>query len=180
MLRKAYRAYWLGYREHSQSTAWPRYGQYPPLPAALRGLTCGAKTRSGHPCARTDLHESGRCKFHGGLSTGPLSEAGKQKSRENGKLGGRGRVRKPNPMNPTKNRFFVDLNVNLQEEQRPISQQPEGSLSDNSSLSVRVQCRDCANLSAGFTCLSPASGQRAPAMGEWRICAQFLVSAGFG
>lgn len=42
-----------------------------PYPEELRGLTCGAKTRSGHPCKRTDLYRSGRCKFHGGMSTGP-------------------------------------------------------------------------------------------------------------
>lgn len=37
-----------------------------------------------------------------------------------------------------------------------------------------VQCRDCANLSAGFKCLAPGSGQLYPAMGEWRHCAKFV------
>ena len=38
---------------------------------------CGAKTRKGRPCKL--LSEAGRrrCKFHGGLSTGPKTPAGK-------------------------------------------------------------------------------------------------------
>lgn len=36
-----------------------------------------------------------------------------------------------------------------------------------------VQCRDCANISAGFTCLSPTSGQSVPDLGAWRLCQQF-------
>ncbi len=97
LLRMAYRDYWRGYREHTNSPDWPRNGQYPPVPEAIRGLSCGAKTRAGTPCKRIDLYWSGRCKFHGGLSTGPLTEVGKAKARENGKLGGRGHVRKPDP-----------------------------------------------------------------------------------
>jgi hypothetical protein len=32
---------------------------------------CGAKNRLGLPCQCKKLYKSGRCKFHGGLSTGP-------------------------------------------------------------------------------------------------------------
>jgi hypothetical protein len=74
-LRKRWRQF------HNASDAWfenwrqmgcPR----PPPPRAafpeeLRGLTCGAKTRAGTRCKRRDLYISGRCKLHGGLSTGP-------------------------------------------------------------------------------------------------------------
>ena len=42
-----------------------------PMPDELRDLTCGAKTRAGTPCKRRDLYKSGRCRLHGGLSTGP-------------------------------------------------------------------------------------------------------------
>ena len=42
---------------------------YPSLPAELVGMTCGAKTRAGTPCKRTDIFSNGRCKFHGGLSS---------------------------------------------------------------------------------------------------------------
>lgn len=45
-----------------------------PFPEELRGLTCGAKTRAGTPCKRRDLYKSGRCRLHGGLSTGPLGK----------------------------------------------------------------------------------------------------------
>ena len=70
-----------------------------PIPAELVDLRCGAKTRAGPPCRMKGLYGSGRCKLHGGLSTGPKSEAGKAQARENGKLGGRGRRAKPNPTN---------------------------------------------------------------------------------
>jgi hypothetical protein len=38
---------------------------------------CGAKTRSGQPCKAQAL-TSGRCRLHGGLSTGPRTKGGKQ------------------------------------------------------------------------------------------------------
>lgn len=51
----------------------------PSFPEILRGLTCGAKNRKGQPCKRIDLWGNGRCKFHGGMSTGPKTEEGKRK-----------------------------------------------------------------------------------------------------
>ncbi len=46
---------------------------------------CGAKTRAGTPCKRKDIYyPSGRCKLHGGLSTGPKTEEGKWRSAQNG------------------------------------------------------------------------------------------------
>jgi len=56
----------------------------PPFPEDLRGMACSAKTRNGAPCKRTDLYLSGRCKFHGGKSTGPRTAAGKAKVALNG------------------------------------------------------------------------------------------------
>ncbi len=47
--------------------------------------TCGARTRSGTPCRRRDLYASGRCKLHGGLSTGPKTSDGKARSAANGR-----------------------------------------------------------------------------------------------
>lgn len=43
---------------------------------------CGARTRKGTSC-RCKALKNGRCRLHGGLSTGPLTEAGKRKSAEN-------------------------------------------------------------------------------------------------
>ena len=44
---------------------------------------CGAKNRRGEPCGRRDLFPNGRCRLHGGLSTGPRTAAGKAKSAMN-------------------------------------------------------------------------------------------------
>lgn len=79
-----------------RSYVFPPEG-FPIFPEVLRGLCCGAKTRAGTPCKLSGLFINGRCKLHGGLSTGPTSEAGKAVSRENGKKGGRSR-KEPNPL----------------------------------------------------------------------------------
>lgn len=60
--------------------------QSPPLPADLLGLRCGARTRRGTACKRTDLHPNGRCKYHGGCSTGPRTPEGKARSMANLRL----------------------------------------------------------------------------------------------
>jgi len=69
---------------------WPHRPQLPPLPvfpADLRGLVCGGKSRrTGNPCQSRALHTNGRCKWHGGLSTGPKTAKGKAKSAQNFKL----------------------------------------------------------------------------------------------
>jgi hypothetical protein len=43
----------------------------------LRNQPCGAKTRAGHPCRR--IGRGGHCRNHGGASTGPKTEAGRQR-----------------------------------------------------------------------------------------------------
>lgn len=43
---------------------------------------CGAWTRAGTPCRITAVYASGRCKLHGGMSTGPKTEEGKERIRE--------------------------------------------------------------------------------------------------
>ena len=63
--------------------------RYPPPPrlvppADFSDMRCGARTRAGTPCKRRDIYLSGRCKLHGGLSTGPKTEAGKVKASRNG------------------------------------------------------------------------------------------------
>ena len=45
--------------------------------AALTNPLCGAKTRSGKPCEKFPLAGKIRCRLHGGLSTGPKTEAGR-------------------------------------------------------------------------------------------------------
>lgn len=43
---------------------------------------CGAKTRKGTPCKALAL-PNGRCRFHGGCSTGPKSPEGKARALAN-------------------------------------------------------------------------------------------------
>ena len=43
---------------------------------------CGAKTRKGKPCQCKPEEGRDRCRFHGGLSTGPKTEAGREAIRE--------------------------------------------------------------------------------------------------
>ena len=57
----------------------------------IRRDYCDAKKKNGEPCRQKALYRRGRCKFHGGLSTGPKTEEGKQQSRINGAKGGRPR-----------------------------------------------------------------------------------------
>jgi len=56
----------------------------PSYPEELRGLLCGAKTKRGTLCKQRSLFTNGRCKFHGGASTGPRTKKGKKRSARNG------------------------------------------------------------------------------------------------
>ena len=40
------------------------------------GPRCGARTRKGTPCQRPAYSHNGRCRLHGGSSTGPRTEEG--------------------------------------------------------------------------------------------------------
>ena len=57
---------------------------------------CGARCRDGHPCQARAVWDrergevrNGRCRMHGGLSTGPQTEEGKRRSLEGARKGGR-------------------------------------------------------------------------------------------
>jgi hypothetical protein len=43
------------------------------------GQRCGAKTRKGTACQRPASKRNGRCRVHGGASTGPRTQAGRNK-----------------------------------------------------------------------------------------------------
>lgn len=155
---------------------------------------CGALFISGNQCSRTEVYQNGRCRFHGGLSTGPKSAQGKARAAENGKLGGRPRKRKS--LNPLANhlanpQFNVWQNADESVAKRmakPVANRRETLMFHygkneqqetevvktkvvvNPKVSPRVRCCNCQNFSAGYTCLAPASGQDMPEMGELRAC----------
>jgi len=52
------------------------------LEAANRRVQCNAKTRKGSPCLCQSEPGKQRCKFHGGLSTGPRTQAGRERIAE--------------------------------------------------------------------------------------------------
>lgn len=78
-------ARWQEWRRNPSGMRWrePPRPAHVPMPADLHLLTCGARTRAGTPCKRRDLYLSGRCKLHGGLSTGPTTDDGKARSARN-------------------------------------------------------------------------------------------------
>lgn len=60
---------------HVPVSGEPAAAEPAPMPVPKQ---CGAKTRSGHPCQCKPLPGKRRCKFHGGLSTGPRTQAGRE------------------------------------------------------------------------------------------------------
>jgi len=60
---------------------WPAMPLYP---EECRGMTCAARTKRGTLCRQIAIYTNGRCKFHGGLSTGPRTAEGKHRSALNG------------------------------------------------------------------------------------------------
>ena len=67
-------------REHAEMKRnWDKFNGRIPL-----NEFCGARTRAGTACKRRDVYSNGRCKLHGGLSTGPRTPEGKAKSARNG------------------------------------------------------------------------------------------------
>lgn len=59
---------------------WPRMDFTPFI-----DLRCGAKgKRTGRPCPLINIYANGRCRFHGGLSTGPKTAEGKARAALNG------------------------------------------------------------------------------------------------
>ena len=76
--------------QHGRKYQWLAEHYHLPEYHAFR---CGARTRAGSACKRRPIYPSGRCKFHGGLSTGPKTEQGRRQSAENGRKGGRPRKR---------------------------------------------------------------------------------------
>lgn len=64
--------------------ARPVLPSLPALPPECVGMVCGGKgRRSGRPCQCREIYPNGRCKWHGGASTGPKTAEGKARSQSN-------------------------------------------------------------------------------------------------
>lgn len=68
----------VGRHEHLILPPEPEYEPYPDI----SGLRCGARTRAGTACKITAIYSNGRCKFHGGLSTGAKTKGGRARQHE--------------------------------------------------------------------------------------------------
>jgi hypothetical protein len=136
---------------------------------------CGAKTRAGNPCKRLDTAHNGRCRLHGGKSTGPTTQAGKEQARINGRLGGRkpkGKVLtnstpaqqavtlpKTLPVATVAKLPLPAVSVQIRTKMLGIglSNGPEPLRTTTAATSASkptIHCGDCKHLSAGFTCLA--------------------------
>lgn len=61
---------------------------WPEFPPECIDMTCGGRgRRKGTPCQSKDIERNGRCKWHGGRSTGPKTPKGKIRSLANLKRG---------------------------------------------------------------------------------------------
>jgi len=68
----------MGNEPHAQRRGWLKNGN--PPGDYSQALRCGAKTRRQTPC-RGPAMRNGRCRMHGGTSTGPRTAAGLKRSR---------------------------------------------------------------------------------------------------
>lgn len=76
---------------------WAAIRATPPIDfAPFVDLCCGARgKRTGLPCPQRGLFANGRCRWHGGMSTGPKSAEGKARSALNGSIGRHSRRSNP-------------------------------------------------------------------------------------
>jgi len=61
--------------QNGERRSWKRA-----VEAAFARTRCNAMTRKGTPCQAEGSGKGGRCRFHGGMSTGPKSPEGKARS----------------------------------------------------------------------------------------------------
>lgn len=64
---------------HERRRGWLKNGN--PPGDFSKAPRCGAKTRSGTPCQAPAM-KNGRCRLHGGKSTGPKTPEGLERSRK--------------------------------------------------------------------------------------------------
>jgi hypothetical protein len=121
---------------------------------------CGARKQNGQPCRQRALFCNGRCKFHGGLSTGPKTEAGREQSRINGRLGGRPRTvisDTPMPNDKVSSRVAEVAPI---EPTKNTAQKPKSGTLEKPDVSAagEQRCTDCRQLAENQRCLAAARG----------------------
>lgn len=85
-LKEYYEDSFKSFEEYAAGGYEGKYRKSRPFPEICLGMKCEAKTRSGLPCKNDGTNwRNGRCKFHGGASTGPITEEGKKKVSKNAK-----------------------------------------------------------------------------------------------
>lgn len=77
-MRQAYYSFPPRFRPQSAPGRYERE----PWPDHLCSIPCGATTSAGTPCKITVLYRNGRCKLHGGMSTGAKTKAGRKRQRD--------------------------------------------------------------------------------------------------
>ncbi len=80
---------WPQFRDHQQEAMerrveaeLQRLRQAEERRKATERVNCGARTRTGRPCRAKSEPGKQRCRFHGGMSTGPRTDAGRQRIAE--------------------------------------------------------------------------------------------------
>ena len=126
--------------------------------------TCGAIKKDGTPCRQMAIYANGRCKFHGGLSTGPVTKAGREQSRINGQKGGR-----PRKDGAPKKTEVLATCDHPKMTLRPRDQQGGQLLTQ---VKVFEGCQRCSNFAGGGQCLAVALGVL-PAIATGDGCAAF-------
>ena len=126
--------------------------------------TCGAIKKDGTPCRQKAIYANGRCKFHGGLSTGPVTKAGREQSRINGQKGGR-----PRKDGAPKKTEVLATCDHPKMTLRPRDQQGGQLLTQ---VKVFEGCQRCSNFAGAGRCLAVARGV-IPSMPTGDTCGAF-------
>ena len=126
--------------------------------------TCGAIKKDGTPCRQMAIYANGRCKFHGGLSTGPVTKAGREQSRINGQKGGR-----PRKDGAPKKTEVLATCDHPKMTLRPRDQQGGQLLTQ---VKVFEGCQRCSNFAGDGRCLAVARGV-IPSMPTGDCCQAF-------
>lgn len=121
---------------------------------------CGARKQNGQPCRQRAIYANGRCKFHGGRSTGPNTEAGREQSRINGRLGGRPRVVAMDTLLANSNVTVRGAEAACIKPPKNTAQKPKSCTLEKPDVSAAIdhRCSDCRHLAEDWRCVAAVRG----------------------